>query len=170
MVYAGSRFCKIVKNEEGNLIGDCECCMKKLGYGCPGLLAVRNHLGLLKKSLEKLTMVVQSKNTGDGTKKGVRGLGTSKTKRRNSSIPPPQADKSEYFNQKESKDIMDLARRLSLFSREQLNSMEKLKDEAKSPDDLKSYDDWRKNQSKEKLSMFVQDPRKYRKEQPTTYK
>jgi hypothetical protein len=63
MVYAGSRFCKIVKNEDGNLIGDCECCMKKLGYGCPGLLAVRNHHGLLKKSLEKLTMVVQSKNT-----------------------------------------------------------------------------------------------------------
>jgi hypothetical protein len=28
MVYAGSRFCKIVKNEDGNLIGDCECCMK----------------------------------------------------------------------------------------------------------------------------------------------
>jgi hypothetical protein len=170
MVYAGSRFCKIVKNEEGNLIGDCECCMKNLGYGCPGLLAVRNHLGLLKKSLEKLTMVVQSKNTGDGIKKGVRGLGTSKTKRRNSSILPPQADKSEYFNQKESKDIMDLARRWSLFSREQLNSMEKLKDEVQSPDDLKSYDDWRTNQSKEKLSMFVQDPRKYRKEQPTTYK
>jgi predicted restriction endonuclease len=65
---------------------------------------------------------------------------------------------------------MDLARSLSLFSREQLNSMEKLKDEVKSPDDLKSYDDWRKNQLKEKLLMFVQDPIKYRKEQPTTYK
>jgi hypothetical protein len=52
---------------------------------------------------------------------------------------------------------VDLTRRLSHFSsREELKILEKLKEELKSPDEYKSFDNWNKNQSKEKLSLFVQ--------------
>jgi hypothetical protein len=100
------RFTKIAKNEDGHLVGDCELCIIKLVYGCTGLLAVRNHLGLLEKTLDELAMVVQSKNLGDetSTRGRIRGLlGAGVRKYRNSSIPPPKADKSQYFNQKELK-------------------------------------------------------------------
>jgi hypothetical protein len=73
MVYAGTHVCKIAKTEDGNLIGVCEFCIKKLGCGGPGLLAVRNHLKLLKKSLDELAMVIQSRNLGDEIKKVFEG-------------------------------------------------------------------------------------------------
>ncbi|CAB9525843.1 hypothetical protein SEMRO_1736_G294380.1 [Seminavis robusta] len=58
--------------KQGNIVGDCEDCIKHLGYSCPGAIFLRSKHGLLHTTLEVLRKS-DANSRGDAAKAVARG-------------------------------------------------------------------------------------------------
>lgn len=62
LVRATNEVCHVTWNDDGNLVGDCENCIKYLGYNCPAVTWVRNKHGRIKPNLNERTKVQADAN------------------------------------------------------------------------------------------------------------
>jgi hypothetical protein len=116
MVNATRRFCMITRRN-GILLGDCELCMKRLGYGCNGLVYLRNKEDTYSRSLSELTGTVEHRISSDPYKgPSATGLGGPSKKRKTGITVNKTCGLKPYFESKNHVEIRNLCVRLNLIT------------------------------------------------------
>jgi hypothetical protein len=116
MVNATRRFCMITRRN-GILLGDCELCMKRLGYGCNGLVYLRNKEDTYSRSLSELTGTVEHRISSDPYKgPSATGLGGPSKKRKTGITVNKTGGLKPYFESKNHVEIRNLCVRLNLIT------------------------------------------------------
>jgi hypothetical protein len=90
-VFATGSFCLVSIDENNDLVGNCQKCMKKISFGCPSVLNVRKRIGAFPDN-EDLTTLMSVSSDGKSTRNGnsqsdnLSGKTKSKAKKKKSAL------------------------------------------------------------------------------------
>ena len=113
------------KDHGNHWIGNCQLCMKRLGWGCPGLVAVRNIQDDLPMRLNEAVAFVPKTNKGSPIAAGLTGPAFPKYKRSNKKhVAVPMDDLAYYYNNGglKAKDRQKLAEHLRILGNSVFNA------------------------------------------------
>jgi hypothetical protein len=82
-VFATSGFCCVLVNENNDLVGNCQKCIKKIAFGCPSVLNVRKRIGAFQDNEDPKTLMYvysDGKSTRNGNSQSPYLSGKAKTK------------------------------------------------------------------------------------------